>query len=129
MTGKESVHLEYVTFPSRYLIANDLNRDMEKCEQIVSLGLALRSQKNIRVRQPLQSVTITAELDEYYKAIIRDELNVKEIRLENPEKLAKKICKPDARKIGPRFGKDVQTIIIAGKNGDFSELAEGKIQV
>ena len=102
---------------------------MEKCEQIVSLGLALRSQKNIRVRQPLQSVTITAELDEYYKAIIRDELNVKEIRLENPEKLAKKICKPDARKIGPRFGKDVQTIIIAAKNGDFSELAEGKIQV
>ena len=89
---------------------------MEKCEQIVSLGLALRSQKNIRVRQPLQSVTITAELDEYYKAIIRDELNVKEIRLENPEKLAKKICKPDARKIGPRFGKDVQSIITAAKN-------------
>lgn len=59
---KESVHLEYVTFPNRHLIASDLNRDMEKCENIVSLGLALRSQKNIRVRQPLQSVTITAEL-------------------------------------------------------------------
>lgn len=102
---------------------------MEICEHIVSLGLALRSAKNIRVRQPLQSVTITAELSEYYQAIIRDELNVKEIRFENPEKLAKKIAKPDAKKIGPKYGKEVQSIIMAAKNGEFIELPEGKIQV
>ena len=53
---------------------------MEIAEHIVSLGLALRSRKNIRVRQPLQSITITRELDEYYQSIIRDELNVKEVR-------------------------------------------------
>ncbi len=94
---------------------------MEKCEHIVSLGLALRSRKNIRVRQPLTSVTITEELDEYYQGIIRDELNVKEIRFENPEKLAKKICKPDARKIGPKYGKDVQYIIQEAKAGNFTE--------
>lgn len=129
LTKKESVHLEYVTFPNRHLIASDLNRDMEKCENIVSLGLALRSRENIRVRQPLQSVTITAELDSYYQNIIRDELNVKEIRLENPEKLAKRIAKPDAKKIGPKYGKEVQSIIIAAKNGEFSELEEGRLQV
>jgi isoleucyl-tRNA synthetase len=129
LTKKESVHLQYVTLPNRHLIANDLNRDMEICERIVSLGLALRSQKNIRVRQPLAFVTITRELSEYYQQIIRDELNVKEVRYEDPEKLAKKICKPDARKIGPRFGKDVQSIIMAAKNGDFIELWEEKIQV
>jgi isoleucyl-tRNA synthetase/bisphosphoglycerate-dependent phosphoglycerate mutase len=129
LTKRESVHLEYVTFPNRHLIANDLNRDMEQCEHIVSLGLALRSQKNIRVRQPLQSVTITAELDEYYKNIIRDELNVKEVKLENPEKLAKKIAKPDAKKIGPKYGKDVQSIIMAAKNGEFTELEDGKLKV
>jgi isoleucyl-tRNA synthetase len=129
LTKRESVHLEYVTFPNRHLIANDLNRDMEKCENIVSLGLALRSQKNIRVRQPLQSVTITAELSEYYQNIIRDELNVKEIKLENPEKLAKKIAKPDAKKIGPKYGKDVQSIIVVAKNGEFTELEEGRLQV
>ena len=70
LTKKESVHLEYVTFPNRHLVASDLNRDMEQCEHIVSLGLALRSSKNIRVRQPLDSVTITAELSDYYQAII-----------------------------------------------------------
>ena len=127
--GNNSVHLQYVTLPSRHLIANDLNRDMEICEHIVSLGLALRSQKNIRVRQPLQSVTVTKELSEYYQAIIRDELNVKEIRFENPEKLAKKICKPDARKIGPKYGKDVQKVIMEAKNGNFIEKEGGVIDV
>lgn len=96
---ENSVHLQYITRPNRHLIDVDLNRDMELCEHIVSLGLALRSKKNIRVRQPLQSVTITHELSPYYQTIIRDELNVKEVYCENPEMLAKKICKPDARKI------------------------------
>ncbi|MDD2693842.1 MAG: class I tRNA ligase family protein [Candidatus Gracilibacteria bacterium] len=129
LTRKESVHLEYVTFPNRHLISSDLNRDMEICEHIVSLGLALRSRKNIRVRQPLQSVTITQELDEYYQSIIRDELNVKEVRFENPERLAKKICKPDARKIGPKYGKDVQKVIMEAKNGNFVEKENGIVDV
>lgn len=91
------------------------------CEKIVSLGLALRSRKNIRVRQPLASITITQELTPYYQSIICDELNIKEVRFENPERLAKKICKPDARKIGPKYGKDVQKIITEAKNGNFTE--------
>jgi isoleucyl-tRNA synthetase len=95
---------------------------MEICEHIVSLGLALRSRKNIRVRQPLASVTITQELNSYYETIIRDELNVKEVRFENPENLAKKICKPDARKIGPKYGKSVQIVIQEAKAGNFIEL-------
>jgi isoleucyl-tRNA synthetase len=129
LTGRESVHLEYVTNVNKHFIANDLNRDMEICEHIVSLGLALRSRKNIRVRQPLSTITITRELDEYYQTIIRDELNVKEIKFENPEKLAKKICKPDARKIGPKYGKDVQKVIVEAKNGNFVEKDNGIIDV
>ncbi|MBP9812418.1 hypothetical protein KBC86_03480, partial [Candidatus Gracilibacteria bacterium] len=70
-----------------------------------------------------------ADLSEYYQAIIRDELNVKSIKLENPERLAKKIAKPDAKKIGPKYGKDVQSIIVAAKNGEFTELDDGKLQV
>ena len=129
LTGRESVHLEYITLVNKHLVANDLNRDMDICEHIVSLGLALRSRKNIRVRQPLASVTITQELSDYYKQIIRDELNVKEVRYENPENLAKKICKPDARKIGPKYGKDVQKVITEAKNGNFVEKENGIIDV
>ena len=54
---------------------------------------------------------------------------MKEIRFENPEKLAKKICKPDARKIGPKYGKDVQKVIIEAKNGNFIEKENGVIDV
>jgi isoleucyl-tRNA synthetase len=129
LTERESVHLEYITRPSRHLIDHDLNRDMEKCEQIVSLGLALRSRKNIRVRQPLQSVTITEKLDPYYENIIRDELNVKQVNCIDPTLLAKQIAKPDAKKIGPKYGKSVQEIIVKAKNGEFLTLPEGKIQV
>lgn len=129
LTGRESVHLEYITLANKHLVANDLNRDMDICEHIVSLGLALRSRKNIRVRQPLASVTITRELSGYYQQIIRDELNVKEVRYENPENLAKKICKPDARKIGPKYGKDVQKVITEAKNGNFVEKENGIIDV
>ncbi len=111
------------------MVFPDLNRDMELCKNIVSLGLSLRSRKSIRVRQPLASVTITEKLDSYYQGIIRDELNVKEVRYEDPEKIAKKICKPDARKIGPKYGKDVQTIIVEAKNGSFVEKDDGVIEV
>ncbi len=37
LTKKESVHLEYITRPDMSLIDESLNRDMEICEQIVSL--------------------------------------------------------------------------------------------
>jgi isoleucyl-tRNA synthetase len=74
-------------------------------------------------------VTVTKKLSEYYQAIIRDELNVKEVRFKNPEKLAKKICKPDARKIGPKYGKDVQKVIMEAKNGNFIEKENGIIDV
>ena len=62
-------------------------------------------------------------------ALIQDELNVKEVRYENPENLAKKICKPDARKIGPKYGKDVQKVITEAKNGNFVEKENGIIDV
>lgn len=129
LTGRESVHLEYATTPNTSLIDEKLNHDMELASRFVSLGLALRSRKNIRVRQPLASITITSNLSDYYKKIIQDELNVKEVIFENPENLAQKIAKPDARKIGPKYGKDVQKIIIAAKNGDFVENENGSIQV
>ena len=129
LTNKESVHLEYITRPNRHLVDSELNRDMEVCEHIVSLGLALRSRVGVRVRQPLHSITITQPLSEYYQAIIRDELNVKEVRFENPEKLAKKICKPDARKIGPKYGKDVQYIIKEAKEGNFTEGEDGTVSI
>ncbi|MDD2487191.1 MAG: isoleucine--tRNA ligase [Candidatus Gracilibacteria bacterium] len=130
LTGKESVHLEFFPEYNEKLIFENLNEDMDKTQKIINLGLKLRAEKKIRVRQPLESITIGEKLEDYYLEIIKEELNVKNVLvLEDMSQIAKKICKPNARLIGPRFGKNVQEIINLAKNGDFMELSNGGIKV
>jgi isoleucyl-tRNA synthetase len=76
---------------------------MRRARDIITLGLALRGQKKIRVRQPLAAITIGESLDSYFQEIIREELNVKELKTEDMSSVARKICKPNAKLIGPRF--------------------------
>lgn len=58
LTGKQSVHL--TDWPVAHLQESDkeLLQKTKQAQDIISLVLAARSRKNIRVRQPLQSVTI-----------------------------------------------------------------------
>lgn len=73
---------------------------MQQTKQFVTLGLALRGRKKLRVRQPLQSVTIGSQLSEYFVDIIREELNVKEVILgADMSQVARLICRPNARLI------------------------------
>ncbi|MCK9272869.1 isoleucine--tRNA ligase [Candidatus Gracilibacteria bacterium] len=130
LTNKESVHLENYPECKSDLISESLNSQMEKTQKIINLGLALRANKKIRVRQPLTSLTIGEKLEPYYQEIIKEELNIKEIIiLSDMTQIAKKICRPNAKLIGPRFGKDVQNIIIQAKNGNFQDLGEGRIKI
>jgi len=55
--------------------------------------LSWRARNKIRVRQPLNWVKITKDLPEYYKKIIKDELNVKEVLVSTD--LAMQIAKPE----------------------------------
>lgn len=130
LTNKESVHLEFYPELRENMILGNLNKDMEKTQKIVNLGLALRWNKKIRVRQPLQSITIGEKLEDYYLEIIKEELNVKEvIFMSDMSQIALKICKPNARLIGPRFGGAVQNIIKLAKEWLFEELSNGWIKV
>ena len=130
LTEHESVHLEYFPEFNRFSVPRDIRDDMKSTKDFVALGLALRGRKKLRVRQPLQSLTIGTTLSEYYVEILKEELNVKEIIMgADMSKVARLICRPDARKIGPRFGKQVQEILSAAKSGNFVELPDGKVQV
>ncbi len=124
-----SVHLEYITRPNKHLVANDLNRDMGICEHIVSLGLTIRSKHNIRVRQPLQKIILDTTLNEYYLEIIKNELNIKEVICEKAKDFTAKICKVNARKVWPKYGKDMQEIIYWGKQWAFQENIDGTITI
>jgi len=62
--------------------------------------------------------------------LICEELNIKEIEiLDRPEDIAEKIAMVNARKVGPRLGKEVQNVIRSAKEGNFKENDDGTIQV
>jgi isoleucyl-tRNA synthetase len=90
---------------------------MQQAQTISSLVLSLRQREKIKVRQPLQKIMIPV-LDEASRReieavsdLIKSEVNVKEIELIDEESgiLVKQI-KPDFKKLGPRFGKDMKGI-------------------
>lgn len=73
----ESVHLE--TWPKGKRFDKKVLKDMKTTRDIVSLGLMERQKLNIKVKQPLKSLTITEKLSKDYLELIKDEVNVKEV--------------------------------------------------
>lgn len=107
----ESVHL--CDFPLPHAAARDLplERDMALVQRIVGLGRQLRVDEDLKVRQPLAALRV-ASADPAVRAalpryadIIKEELNVKELRLSADETdLATLSLKADFKRLGPRFG-------------------------
>ncbi|NKX50497.1 isoleucine--tRNA ligase, partial [Arthrobacter deserti] len=97
----------------------------------------LRKAANLRVRLPLSELTVVAphagELAGGYEEIIKDELNIKAIRLveagsASPEEfgIEQKLV-VNARAAGPRLGRGVQTAIKAAKSGDWPVDEAGNV--
>lgn len=84
LTGEESVHLtDWPTFVEEK-INDDLETQMSLVRKIVETGHAKRKELSIKVRQPLQKVTVRGsllKLDEKIVPLLKDELNVKEVML------------------------------------------------
>lgn len=75
---KKSVHLEDWSTP--LLPDQSILEAMSSLRNTVSLGLELRAKAGVKVRQPLQSLTIGDEMSpEAFDAIILEELNIKQI--------------------------------------------------
>ena len=129
LTGNESVHLTDFPKADSSLIDTELNSSMDLCQKVINLGLSLRTAQKIRVRQPLQSISTGEHLSEYYKDIIKEELNVKEVLEVDSSSIAKKICKPNGRLIWPKFWKEVKNIISQAKAWNFEEIDENTVLV
>lgn len=126
-----SVHL--CDFPTVSHIATaqqEVSSMMNKVRSIVKAGLGWRARRVLRVRQPLASLTLSISLDQQYLDIIAEELNIKHIMIdESLTDRVQSICKPNARLLGPKFGKQVQELIAQGKQGNFSNLTDGRVQI
>ncbi|PIS32254.1 hypothetical protein COT40_00990 [Candidatus Peregrinibacteria bacterium CG08_land_8_20_14_0_20_41_10] len=136
LTKEKSVHLQNWPLPNLALLDLDLNQKVKTIKTIVSLGLAARAKQKIKVRQPLSraQVGLPGNLDPHLftnqKAVIEEELNVKSVEfVTDISRLGQLIAKPDARKLGPKYGSAVQQIIQFAKQGQFEKLPNGKIKV
>jgi isoleucyl-tRNA synthetase len=76
-----SAHLADFPVPDEEARDRALEEEMAQARAAVQAGLAKRDEARIKVRQPLPALTVTRELLPEVAAIVRDELNVKELRL------------------------------------------------
>ena len=93
----------------------------------------LREDHRLRARLPLQRLTIAGpDLDglDGLTHLIRDEVNVKEVVLtDDVASIGQFLLRPNAKVLGPRLGKTVQTVIRAAKAGEWTQLDDGTVSV
>ena len=112
-----SVHL--CDFPVAGGRDRGLEDAMAVARETVRLGLAARGQAKLKVRQPLHAAVIVAtgaerEAIERLAEIVRDELNVRELRfVSEADELGEVEVKANYRTLGPRFGKQMPMVAAA----------------
>lgn len=74
---KDSVHLE--SWPTIFPVDSGLLEEMKMVREIVTSTLAVRTEKKIPVRQPLQRAVTRTEVPAKYVQLVLDELNIKEL--------------------------------------------------
>ena len=108
-------------------------RDMDRVREVCSVGHMLRESSDLRARLPLKAITIAGAWSNEiaaYDALVRDELNVKEVRHEDSfEAYASLQLKPDGRALGPRIGKAMRDVNQAARSGDWTRNDDGTVQV
>tara|TARA_B100001109_G_scaffold251839_1_gene246900 strand:- start:11373 stop:14732 length:3360 start_codon:yes stop_codon:yes gene_type:complete len=116
----ESVHLSDFGKVYEAHINIDLEERMEIAQKLSSMVLSLRRKESMKVRQPLQKMMVPV-LDPKFKRqlqevedLILSEVNVKELEyLEETAGVLVKKIKPDFKKLGPKFGKQMKLVAAA----------------
>lgn len=111
----ESIHLcDYPAVTWNYR-DGELDSRMDETMTAVSLGRYLRSQAEIKIRQPLKKailVSMDADVRHHLaemKDVIGEELNVKEVEVrEDEESLVNLSAKPNFKVLGPRLGQKMK---------------------
>ena len=119
----ESIHLCDFPKVNTSYIDKELETEMEKVLSIVVMGRACRNASNIKNRQPIGQMYVKAAYDmtDFYKEIIEDELNVKNVKFtEDVREFTSYSFKPQLKTVGPKYGKHLGAIksYLAGLDGN-----------
>jgi isoleucyl-tRNA synthetase len=107
-----SVHLE--DFPSydQHAVEAGLEDAVARMQRVILLGRSLRNERKVKVRIPLQTLTILHRQESVLNDLkplegyIREELNVKTVAYSTAEDDKVELsAKPNPQLLGPRFGK------------------------
>jgi len=82
----KSVHLSDYPTPVAEYEDGEILKEVEEMRKVIGLGLMLRNEKQLKVRQPLNKLYISSEKDiensiNDFENIIKEELNIKNIEL------------------------------------------------
>jgi isoleucyl-tRNA synthetase len=125
-----SVH--HQRFPETRNLTSDeeaLLRDTAVARTVVNLGHSVRAQSKVKVRQPLGRARIVADTESQkviraQEAIIKDELNIKQIEFaEREEELVSYKVLPDLKKLGKKLGQNLPKVREALNNANATEVA------
>jgi isoleucyl-tRNA synthetase len=116
----ESVHL--CDFPEADAAARDevLERCMALVQTVVKMGRQLRTENDLKVRQPLSVIHVVSANPEVrarmegFEDLVADELNIKAVAYGQDETaMADVSVKADFRKLGPKFGPKMKAVAAA----------------
>lgn len=131
LTNERSVHLS--DWPTSEGLPSDpeLVRAMDMVREVCSLGHSIRKAQGARARLPLQSLSISgpsARLLAGYKSLISEELNVKEVFLEDDfASYGRRVLNVIPGKVGPRLGGDTPGVMKAARTGQWEETDGGVV--
>ncbi|MEL4153378.1 isoleucine--tRNA ligase [Corynebacterium bovis] len=131
LTGGRSVHL--TDWPDAADLPADpaLVASMDTVRSVCSAASSVRKAHQLRNRLPLPRLTVAladaAALGDF-TAVIRDEVNVREVELtDDVSAVGRFEVVVNARAAGPRLGRDVQRVIRAVKSGDYTVAEDGTV--
>ena len=112
-SAPESIHLCDFPVANEAWIDKELEDSMEDVLDAVVIGRACRNATNIKNRQPIGKMFIKADwkLNDFFTAIIADELNVKEVEYKDDVRdFTSYSFKPQLKTLGPKYGKILNDI-------------------
>ena len=113
--SESSVHLSNWPKTSGYNIEDTILKYTDYARNIITIGLKLRNENSIKVRQPLSTIYLESKnYDENvkkYEEIIKSELNIKELKvLENFDELKDEYMTLNFKNAGMKFKGDVNKV-------------------
>ncbi|MDR2778438.1 MAG: DUF5915 domain-containing protein [Rickettsiales bacterium] len=133
MYSKDSVHLQDFPKLTNFETDEDFLATMDAVRAICSCALYLRDRNNLRVRLPLNKITIISENTENlteFSDIIADEINVKSVEfLNNVEDFAEDRLVLNFQKIGSVVGQKMPELVKAAKSNRWKIMDDGSLRI